>query len=80
MKESVIRTIVPVLVALLVREGVDQWLAVTQEWLTIVLTAVVTGLYYVGARVLERFKSSKWGWLLGYPSAPLYPPTPPVDQ
>jgi hypothetical protein len=72
MKESVIRTVVPILVALLVRWGVQDALGIDDVLLQSLVTAAVTGLYYIGVRVLERARSSKWGWLLGYPSAPSY--------
>lgn len=72
MKESIIRTMVPVVVALLVRWGVKDWAGVDDVTLNTIVTALVTGLYYVGVRVLERVSSSKWGWLLGYPSQPVY--------
>lgn len=72
MKESILRTIVPVIVALLVRWGVRDWLGVDDATLTGVVTVGVTGLYYVALRVLEKHFPAA-GWALGYPAAPTYP-------
>jgi hypothetical protein len=72
MKESLIRTVVPILYALLVRHGVVEWLGVDDVLVQSALTAVVTALIYMAIRVAERIGSSRWGWLLGYPSAPTY--------
>ena len=68
---SVVRTIVPLIVGLvmnlLVRYGLDQLVDVEQINLVVsgVVTTVVTAVYYVAVRWLETFRSSKWGWLLG---------------
>lgn len=72
MKESILRTIVPVIVALLVRWGVRDWLGVDDATLTGVVTVLVTGVYYVAVRVAEKYLPAA-GWALGYPAAPTYP-------
>lgn len=73
---ALLRTIVPVVVALLIHAAAKAGLELDSDTLTGVVTDVLTvagtAAYYVGVRVLEHLKSSKWGWLLGFPSAPNY--------
>lgn len=78
---SILRTVVPILYALLINWGVVQWFGdgVSKElWLDF-LTLIVTALVYVILRVAERYRAAV-GWLLGFPSQPSYgevPPNPP---
>lgn len=74
---SVIRTLVPVLVALVLQ--VTDWVGVTLDTETatnvvnVAISAAITLLAYLLVRLGELFKSSKFGWLLGYAkAAPLY--------
>lgn len=67
---SVVRTLVPIVIALVVRVGFSET-AIDNDWLERALTVLVTMGYYVVARVLER-NWSKLGWLLGYPAQPVY--------
>ncbi len=67
---SAVRTLVPVVVALLVRIGFSET-SLDNLWLERVLTLVVTMGYYVAVRVLERHWE-KVGWLLGYAAQPVY--------
>lgn len=69
---SIVRTIVPIAVGYLISIGVVDWLDVTNEQATGAVTAVVTGVYYVLARVFEVWVSPRLGWLLGLPSQPAY--------
>lgn len=71
MKESLIRTLVPIIVTLLARAGFKE-LGVDDATIATLAAGLAAWLYYFGVRVLERASSSKWGWLLGYPSAPVY--------
>lgn len=71
MKESLIRTLIPIIVTLLARSGFKE-LGVDDATLATLAAGVAAWLYYFGVRVLERASSSRWGWLLGYPSAPVY--------
>ena len=66
---SIVRTLVPLIVSVLVGWG----LADTNltDPVTAVLTILVTALYYIVVRLLEQHWS-KIGWLLGYPSQPVY--------
>lgn len=73
---GLIRTSVPIIVALLVSRGIDEWSGIDSTTLTLIISAVATWLYYFAVRVLERASSTKWGWLLGYASAPVYTEPP----
>lgn len=66
---SVVRTVVPLVISVLVGWGFTE--TSLDGPVTAVLTVVVTALYYVIIRVLERYWD-KIGWLLGYPSQPVY--------
>lgn len=68
---SVLRTIVPIIYALLVRLGVVEWLALDSVFLNGAITTLVTAVIYVLIRVAERYWD-KIGWLLGYPQHPVY--------
>lgn len=71
MKESVLRTVVPILYALLVRYGVVNWLGVDDATAQTLITMAVSGLIYVGLRFAETHQAA-FGWLLGYASQPKY--------
>jgi hypothetical protein len=66
---SVLRTFVPLCYALLVRWGLIEWLGLPDEAWTYLITTVVTTLFYVVLRVLERYWD-KVGWLLGFAARP----------
>jgi hypothetical protein len=68
---SVVRTLVPVVVALLVRLGLRDGAEMDDAWLVNTLTVVVTMAYYVVVRFLEQHWD-KIGWLLGYAKQPVY--------
>lgn len=71
--KSYVRTIVPVVVGFLltlaIKHGVDL------SAYTGAVTVAVTVAYYAGARLLERYVSPKFGWLLGLAAAPTYSPS-----
>lgn len=69
---SIIRTIVPFLVAL-VGPWVASNLGVGEDDLSNVATVVAGAVYYVIARLAERYFGPQLGWLLGHPAAPTYP-------
>lgn len=73
MKESILRTLVPILYAVLVNLGVVAWLGVDSTVIESFLTLVISGVIYVVLRVAERHRST-FGWLLGYPAQPHYEP------
>lgn len=68
---SVLRTLVPMIYALLVRWGVVEWLDPDDLLLTNFITVVVTGVFYVVLRWAEQHWD-KIGWLLGYAKQPVY--------
>lgn len=71
MKESLLRTLVPIIYALLLKAGFAK-LGVDDATVQSAAALLAAGLLYLGLRVLERVRSSRWGWLLGYPVAPVY--------
>ena len=77
---SLIRTVVPVIVGVLVAAFAKVGLQLTDDTFTGVITTAVTALYYAGARWLEVKVAPWWGWLSGKAGAPQYPvnPSPPA--
>lgn len=73
MKPSVLRTLVPIVYALLLKAG-GEWLGLDDAVLQNAAALLATGLFYAAVRVLERARP-RLGWLLGYPTAPQYPST-----
>jgi hypothetical protein len=70
---SLIRTIVPVIVGLVLAGLIKLGIEVDETALATVFDGLLIGLYYALARWLE----SKWpslGWLLGAPKQPTYQP------
>ena len=67
---SIIRTIVPYLVAL-IGPWVLRNLGVDEAHLSAGLTILVGALLYVAARLLEQV-APRFGWLLGWPAQPTY--------
>ena len=76
MLTSLIRTLVPLVVGFLISIPVVASSGVTSDQLAGLVTAVVTAGYYALARLLEAKVSPQFGWLLGKPGAPVYPPKP----
>jgi len=68
---SIIRTIVPAVVAFLVAWAARAGLDIPVEEVTGVIEIVVLGVYYAGVRYLEE-NHPKAGWLLGLPAKPSY--------
>lgn len=73
---SLIRTVVPVAVGWLISLPVVAALGVDSSVWTTLVTALATIVYYVAVRLIERFVLPEIGWLLGYPSEPVYAPPP----
>lgn len=69
---SLIRTIVPWIVGMLVgalaERGFDLPDGVADE----VVTVLISGVYYGAVRVAETRLAPVWGWLLGSPKQPVY--------
>lgn len=70
MKESIARTLVPLVYALLLKAGADK-LGVEDVVLQNVAALVVTGVIYVVVRVVEQHFPAA-GVLLGWPKSPTY--------
>jgi hypothetical protein len=66
---SVLRTLVPIIYALLVRKGLVEWSGLDEPLMVNIITAVLTTLFYALIRVAERYWD-KIGWLLGYAARP----------
>lgn len=70
---SVVRTVTPyvvgAIVTLLGKLGFD-WSPTPEE--LVLVTGVVSALYYGLVRILETRGSQAWGWLLGVPKPPIY--------
>jgi hypothetical protein len=74
---SLIRTVVPLLVGILITWAAKAGLNLAEGDVTALLTALITAVYYATVRLIEQ-KFPAAGWLLGYPAAPTYgkPATP----
>lgn len=70
-KESILRTLVPIIYALLIKAGAGQWLGLDNAMIESAAVLVASGLVYVALRLAES-KRAELGWLLGYPAAPTY--------
>jgi len=81
---SIIRTVVPLLVALvtalLVKAGIDP--GPYRELIAQLVGGAVATAYYVAVRVFETYVKPRWGWLLGYAKQPTYdaPAAPSKDS
>lgn len=69
---SIIRTVVPVVVGVLVAAAAKVGFHLTDDTFTGVITTGVTAIYYAGVRWLEVNVTPKLGWLLGKAGAPKY--------
>lgn len=68
---SIIRTVVPALVGLIIATLANVGIDVDSDSLVVVLNGLFIGAYYALARLLEsRFPAA--GWLLGQPKPPTY--------
>lgn len=70
---SILRTGVPLLVGYFTAWPAAQWLGLTDEQITSLITIVISGIYYLAVRLLEQL-APQFGWLLGYAAKPVYVP------
>lgn len=63
----VTRTVVPVLVGMLITAGLKAGVTIPEGTATDLVTAAVTGAYYLVAAQLEAHQGA-FGWLLGVPA------------
>lgn len=78
---SQIRMYVPlsvgVVIAFLASHGMNLHISDARvEAVVTVLTGLFTALYYSMVRLLEKYVSPKFGWLLGYAQSPSYAVAP----
>lgn len=71
---SLVRTITPLLVGLIVGVVGSDVAGITEEALTAAVATVVSAVYYVVVRLVEQ-KWPKVGVLLGWAQKPTYPPS-----
>ena len=70
MHNSVIRVFVPLIVGFITTFSFFH--DVDEDALRELLVALITGAYYLIARLLEHYVSGSFGWLLGKPTPPVY--------
>lgn len=73
--DSIVRTLTPIIVGAVVGWITTAGITLDSEFqaaLTVVVSGVFSGLYYVAARLLETYVTPKFGWLLGLAKAPEY--------
>lgn len=68
--KSVLRTLVPIVYALLIKFGFSQ-LGLGPVVLNDFATVIATGIVYGALRLVEHY-APQFGWLLGYPQQPKY--------
>lgn len=71
-RHSIVRTLTPIIVGWLLTAAARANFDIDEGSLTNVVQAVVTGAYYIAARLLEEHRGA-WGWLLGLARPPIYP-------
>jgi hypothetical protein len=71
---SLLRTVVPVVVAYLLGTPVVRALGLSDEHVTALVTAALTLAYWAVVRALETYVAPQLGWLLGWGAAPVYVP------
>ncbi len=69
---SVLRTFVPLIVGAVISILARLGDTVDSDAVTTIVTAGITGVYYLVVRVLEYRVKPQFGWLLGYPAQPTY--------
>jgi hypothetical protein len=72
LQRSIVRTVVPAIVAAVIGTTTRFGLGLDETALTVIVTQVVTAVYYLVARLLETHVSPLWGYLLGATGAPVY--------
>lgn len=69
---SIVRTLVPVVVGLVLTGLAEVNLDISEGLVTEVVATVIITFYYAIVRLLETNVSPAWGWLLGKANAPKY--------
>lgn len=73
--DSIVRTVVPIIVGAVIGWAVSQGIELDPKFelsLTAAITAAFQGAYYIAVRLLEKYVSPKFGWLIGLAKQPEY--------
>lgn len=73
---SIVRTIVPVIVGVVLGAAAKRGFDLDSGAITEAATVVITTVYYAVVRLLEVRIAPAWGWLLGVAKVPTYPSAP----
>jgi hypothetical protein len=76
MKDSLIRTVVPIVVGFAITQAARLGVELDEATVASFVTMVVSSVYYAAARWLEQHASPQWGLLLGSRKQPSYTPVP----
>lgn len=71
MKDSILRTLVPIVYALLLKWGFGDWLGLDDEFIQSLAALLAAGIVYVILRLLEQYQPL-FGLLLGSKKQPVY--------
>ena len=77
---SIVRTIVPVVVGIIITALANAGLDLSEGLVTEVVATVVITAYYAIVRLLETRVAPAWGWLLGVAKVPEYSPMGPTTN
>jgi len=73
---SIVRTIVPVIVGVVLGAAARRGFELDSGAITETVTVVITTAYYAVVRLLETRIAPAWGYLLGVAKVPTYPSAP----
>ena len=81
---SIVRTFTPIIVGSVVGWFVTRGVPLDGEFsglLTLVVSGILSAVYYVAVRLLETYVTPKFGWLLGLAKTPVaYTPESPATH
>lgn len=78
LKTGSLRTVTPLVVGLVISQAAKYGLKVDDATASTLIGLSSSFAYYLGARVLELWKNSRWGKLLGSAKVPVYTETPAI--
>lgn len=73
--DSIVRTIAPIVVGAVISFFVTRGIELDPEFegaLFLVVTGALQGAYHIAVRLLEKYVSPKFGWLIGLAKQPEY--------
>lgn len=73
--ESLVRTFTPIIVGAVLGWFTTAGITLDSEFegaVTLLVSGVLSGVYYVAVRLLETYVAPRFGWLLGLAKAPEY--------